>query len=98
VIGHAPEHSHATYKFFHPIKKTIWISRNITWLNFQHLDPKQDLSIFVQDPELREMPMGINDFEVVTSELSLLQPTVIPDDNNPELEAGKKSNHDAFAA
>ena len=77
-------------------KKTIQLSGGIMWLKISRLDAQQDLSIFVQYPELRDVHMGFNDFEVANSEPSLPKPTVIPYDDASTLEeGGMKSNQDA---
>jgi hypothetical protein len=45
--------------------KAIPTSRDVKWLSFVCLDPKCDMSVFTQDPELTDMLMGLDDNKLV---------------------------------
>jgi hypothetical protein len=101
VIGYGEDQeSRDTYKFLHPVTKAIRTSRDMTWLPFVKLDPKRDMrSVFAKDPELIELPIGLDDNEpFYSTPLATPAPSVphlIADDAATNFEAGRMLEQDA---
>jgi len=53
-----------TYRFLNIATKKTCNLQDVTWLDFSRPNPKQNVSIFVQDPEMMDQGDGIDDNEV----------------------------------
>jgi hypothetical protein len=73
MVGYAADSSAHTYRMYNPKTKKIIRSRDIKWLDWEVLDPKRDMSIFVKQPELLAEPVGFDDKEYAPP-----PPTTIP--------------------
>ncbi len=89
MVGYAADHSSDTYRVYHPGRKTVSMSRDITWLPWTYLDPKRDMSVFRTDPTLLT---GIDDKEMLMH--TPLPPRHLVLDDAPEPEARRIQSMD----
>jgi hypothetical protein len=66
MVGYAKNHSADTYRLYNPIRKSIVENRDVTWLDWNRLNPARNLSIFASEPELLTS-IGIDDEEAPAS-------------------------------
>jgi hypothetical protein len=81
MVGYAKNHSADTYRLYNPIRKSIIENRDVTWLDWNRLNPARNLSIFATEPELLTN-LGINDEEAPTSTEDNRALNVIPEDDD----------------
>jgi hypothetical protein len=76
---------------YNPKTKKIVRSRDVKWLEWETLDPKHDMSIFVKQPELLNEPMGFDDKEYPPPPITFQAPrsTLILDDDDSDTKAGR---------
>jgi hypothetical protein len=61
MVGYAADSSPDKYCMWNPTTKIIIRLRNAKWLDWEILDPKRDMSIFVKQPELLKEATGFDD-------------------------------------
>ena len=91
MVGYAKNHPADTYRMFNPVTEKISETRDVTtWAEWKRVDPKKSMSVFNENPELLEAPMGLDAVEVT-------EPSVDPEpdfhlipDDEPDSEAGRK--------
>jgi hypothetical protein len=101
MVGYAADSSADTYRMYNPKTKHIIRSRDVKWLEWETLDPKRDMSIFVKQPELLEEPTGFDDKEYTPPvTIQIPKSTLIPDDGDSDDEAGRmvQSGEDVTSA
>jgi hypothetical protein len=92
MVGYAADCSADTYRMYNLKTKHIIRSRNVKWLDWEVLDPKRDMSIFVKQPELLIEPVGFDDkeYDLPPQTKNTPQSTLIPDDGeDSDAEAGR---------
>jgi hypothetical protein len=69
MVGHAKNHAADTCRMCNPTTKATSKTLDITlWAEWEKVDPKSNVSIFNQDPELPKGPMGLDAVEAFTSD------------------------------
>jgi hypothetical protein len=63
MVGYAKNRSADTYRLYNPVTRHIVENRDVTWLDWNRLNPAKNLSIFKIEPDLLT-EMGINDEEM----------------------------------
>jgi hypothetical protein len=84
-VGYAKNHPADTYRMYNPVTKSIVQSRDVKFLTFSRPDPKDGMSIFDIDPEIRALPQGLDD----TAPQTTFTPPEQPSPNIP-------NNHEAI--
>jgi hypothetical protein len=83
MVGYSKNHAADTYKMYNPQTKAISESRDIiTWADWRRVDPKDDMSIFKEEPELLDVPMGLDPIEVLETIDAAPDYHLIPDDGD----------------
>ena len=91
VVGYAKNHSSDTYRMYNPVTKKVSETRDVgTWGEWNRIDPKSDMSVFVKDPALLIETMGL-EIQEFTETFAPPDPDrhLIPDDST-DSEAGRK--------
>ena len=93
MVGYAKNHTGDTYRLYNANTKAVFESRDIIWADWKRIDPKANMSIFDTEPDLKEMPLGIDDQELpYPTEIpipSTQTPHYIPPENDADIvEAG----------
>jgi hypothetical protein len=60
-VGYAKNHPGETYQMYPANKHLVVESRNVTWYDWTHPDPNQDVSFFVEEPTTLAKLPEIND-------------------------------------
>ena len=76
VVGYARGHPPDTYRMYHLENHTVHESRDVQFLTFSRLDPKNGISIFTQDEEIGRLPEGLDESPTPDSEINT------PEDNS----------------
>jgi hypothetical protein len=63
MVGYAKNHAADTYRLYNPAKRSIVENRDVTWLDWNRLNPERNMSIFQEEPELLT-EIGIDDAEM----------------------------------
>jgi hypothetical protein len=63
MVGYAKNRSADTYRLYNPVTRHIVENRDVTWLDWNRLNPARNLSIFKIEPDLLT-EMGIDDEEM----------------------------------
>lgn len=63
MVGYAKNHAADTYRLYNPVTRSIVENRDVTWLDWNRLNPARNMSIFQEAPELLT-EMGIDDEEM----------------------------------
>jgi hypothetical protein len=88
MVGYAKNHSADTYRLYNPVTRSIVNNRDVTWLDWNRLNPTRDMSIFQGDPELLK-ENGIDDEELPVTTTDNREPHYIPLDDDDSV-AGRK--------
>ncbi|KAG7353674.1 reverse transcriptase RNA-dependent DNA polymerase [Nitzschia inconspicua] len=78
-VGYAKDHPADTYRMYNPATRSIVQSRDVKFLEFTTPNPKEGMSVFDIDPEIKALPIGLDDTPppaVVNDK----QPHLIPND------------------
>jgi hypothetical protein len=69
LVGYAKGHPPDTYRMYHLDHHAVHESRDVQFLTFSRLDPKNGISIFTQDEEIGKLPEGLDESPTPDSEL-----------------------------
>ncbi|KAG7341416.1 hypothetical protein IV203_023368 [Nitzschia inconspicua] len=78
-VGYAKDHPADTYRMYDPATKSIIQSRDVKFLEFTTPNPKEGMSVFDIDPEIKALPIGLDDTPP-PAVLQEKQPHLIPND------------------
>ena len=70
VVGYAKGHPPDTYRMYHLENHTVHESRDVKFLTFSRLDPKNGISIFIQDEDIGRLPEGLDESPTPDSEIA----------------------------
>ena len=63
MVGYARNHAGDVYRLYNPNTKRILVSRDVTWADWKHTDPKANMDAFVQYDPVETVP-GIDELIV----------------------------------
>jgi hypothetical protein len=63
MVGYAKNHSADTYRLYNPVISHIIVNQDVTWLDWNRLNPASNLSFFKLEPDLLTQ-MEIDDEEM----------------------------------
>jgi hypothetical protein len=103
MVGHAKNHAADACRMHNPTTKAISETRDVAlWAEWKKVDPKSNVSVFNQEPDFLNKPMGLDAVEVREPlEVPGVDLHLIPDDVAaviPDSEAGKIATAEENAA
>ena len=68
MLGYAKNHASDTYyRMYNPRTKKVSETQDVhAWADWNRVDPKNDMSIFNENPDLLGVPTGLDAIEIIT--------------------------------